>query len=112
MLERHKSEPQHYQTNIGAFPKRIDIALPGRHTRLLYNGLTWKEASILVQLRTGRARLNYYLAQIEAVPPPECVCGHGKETVEHFVMYCTKWTAYRKSLLKLPVSRCPCTSGC
>ncbi|KAI1856953.1 uncharacterized protein JN550_013555 [Neoarthrinium moseri] len=56
---------------IGAFSKRIDRALPGGHTRLLYDARSWREASILVQLRAGMARLNYYLAQIGAVTSPD-----------------------------------------
>ncbi|KAH8193541.1 hypothetical protein TruAng_012292 [Truncatella angustata] len=56
------NRPEALPDNIGAFSKRIDIALPGRYTRLLYDALSWKEASVLVQLRTGMARLNYYLA--------------------------------------------------
>jgi ribonuclease HI len=91
--------------NVGAFSKRIDIALPGRHTRLLYDALSWKEASILVQLRTGMARLNHYLAQIGAITSPDCACGYGRETVEHFVMRCTKWTAHRKELLQYTEDR-------
>ncbi|KAF7520275.1 hypothetical protein G7054_g12831 [Neopestalotiopsis clavispora] len=90
---------------IGAFSKRIDTALPGCHTRQLYDALSWKEASVLVQLRTGMARLNYYLAQIGAVSSPECDCGHAKETVEHFVLHCRNWTSYRKDLLDFARNR-------
>jgi hypothetical protein len=44
----------------------MDTALPGKHTRILYNSLKGKEASILAQLQTGMARLNGYLHQIRA----------------------------------------------
>ncbi|KAJ6134822.1 hypothetical protein N7523_001144 [Penicillium sp. IBT 18751x] len=47
--------------NIGRHAKRVDSALPGKHTRQLYDRLTWKEANVLAQLRTGMARLNGYL---------------------------------------------------
>lgn len=46
--------------------KRTDAALPGKPTRQLYDWLSWKEASVLTQLRTGMARLNGYLYQINA----------------------------------------------
>uniref|UniRef100_A0A8H7K5N7 RNase H type-1 domain-containing protein n=1 Tax=Bionectria ochroleuca TaxID=29856 RepID=A0A8H7K5N7_BIOOC len=47
--------------NVGRFSKKVDAALPGKHTRLLYDGLSRREASVLSQLRTGMARLNGYL---------------------------------------------------
>ena len=50
--------------NIGKHSKRVDAALPGKHTRQLYDRLPWKEASVLAQLRTGMARLNGYLHRI------------------------------------------------
>ncbi|KAL0764692.1 hypothetical protein CaCOL14_012808 [Colletotrichum acutatum] len=76
--------------NIGAYSKKIDVALPGRHTRELYDGLSWKEASILVQLRTGMARLNWYLHQIGAIASAQCACGRAAESVEHFLFRCTQ----------------------
>jgi hypothetical protein len=36
----------------------------GRHIKQLYDGLSWNEATVLAQLRTGMARLNGYLYQI------------------------------------------------
>ncbi|EMD66072.1 hypothetical protein COCSADRAFT_294655 [Bipolaris sorokiniana ND90Pr] len=46
--------------DVGAYSKRIDAALPGKHTRQLYDGLSRKESSVLTQLRTGMAQLNTY----------------------------------------------------
>ena len=85
---------------VGKYSKRVDIALPGKHTRKLYDKLSWKEASILAQLRTGMARLNGYLHRINAAPTDECVCGQARETVEHFLFRCRKWTAYRTEMLQ------------
>ncbi|KAK7583226.1 hypothetical protein V3481_012568 [Fusarium oxysporum f. sp. vasinfectum] len=84
---------------VGRHSKKVDLALPGKHTRLLYNQLSWKEASVLAQLRTGMARLNGYLYQIRAAPTDECPCGQAKETVEHFLFRCVKWTAQRKEMM-------------
>lgn len=42
--------------NMGRHAKRVDGALLGKHTRQLYNRLTWKEASVLARLRTILAR--------------------------------------------------------
>ncbi|KAK6222522.1 hypothetical protein QIS74_04224 [Colletotrichum tabaci] len=53
---------------VGKYSKTIDAALPGKHTRELYDPLTAAQAKVLAQLRTGMARLNGYLHQIKAVP--------------------------------------------
>jgi hypothetical protein len=85
---------------VGRHSRKIDSALPGKHTPLLYDQLLWKEASVLAQLRTGMARLNGYLYQIREVPTDECPCGRAKETVEHFLFRCIKWTEQRKEKLE------------
>ena len=43
--------------DVGKFSKKVDAALPGKHTRRLYDDLSREEASVLAQLRTGIARL-------------------------------------------------------
>lgn len=85
---------------VGKHTKRVDAALPGKHTRQLYDRLSWKEASVLAQLRTGMARLNGYLFRISAAETDQCACGQAKETVEHFLFRCRKWTAQRTELLQ------------
>ena len=70
---------------VGKHSKRVDAALPGKHTRQLYDRLSWKEASVLAQLRTGMARLNGYLHRINAATSEQCACGEARETVEHFL---------------------------
>ncbi|KAJ6436766.1 Chromo domain protein [Purpureocillium lavendulum] len=86
--------------NVGDFTKRIDGALPGKHTRQLYDQLTWKEANVLAQLRTGMARLNDYLYRIKAIASQQCACGHARETVDHFLFRCTRWTAFRTEMIQ------------
>jgi hypothetical protein len=85
---------------VGKYSKRIDIALPGKHTRRLYDKLAWKEASVLAQLRTGMARLNGYLHRIKAASTGQCTCGQAIETVEHFLFRCRKWTEQRTEMLQ------------
>ncbi|KAF5973446.1 hypothetical protein FCOIX_8764 [Fusarium coicis] len=84
---------------VGGRSRRVDSALPGKHTRLLYDQLSWKEASVLAQLRTGMARLNGYLYQIRAAQSDQCPRGRGKETVEHLLFRCIKWTTQRKDMM-------------
>ena len=78
----------------------MDIALPGKHTRKLYDQLTQKEASVLAQLRTGIARLNSYLFLIKAAPSDQCACGEARETVEHFLFRCRRWITHRTEMLQ------------
>ena len=55
---------------------------------------------MLAQLRTGMARLNTYLYRINAARSDLCACGQARETVEHFLFRCTKWTAFRTEMLQ------------
>lgn len=86
--------------DVGRHIKRVDAALPGKHTRQLYDGLSWNEATVLAQLRTGMARLNGYLYQINVAQTDQCACGQARETVEHFLFRCRKWTTQRIALLQ------------
>jgi hypothetical protein len=54
-------------------------------------GLNRSESSIVTQLRTGNIGLREYLAT-RKVPEitPNCSCGFPKETIPHFLLYCTK----------------------
>ena len=85
---------------VGKHSKRVDAALPRKHTRQLYDKLAWKEASVLAQLRTGMARLNVYLHRIKATATDQCTCGQARETVEHFLFRCRQWTAHRAEMLR------------
>ena len=85
---------------VGRYSRKMDTALPGKHTRRLYDSLKREEANVLAQLRTGMIRLNGYLHRIGAVESDQCDCGQARETVEHFLFRCTKWTAYREQMLQ------------
>jgi len=84
---------------VGKYSRDIDTALPGKHTRILYDSLKRREASVLAQLRTGMARLNGYLHRIGAAESDQCQCGQARETVKHFLFRCTRWDAYRTQML-------------
>jgi hypothetical protein len=85
--------------SVGKYSKSIDVALPGRHTRTLYDTLKRTEACVLAQLRTGMARLNGYLHQIGGVESDLCACGQAKETVKHFLFRCARWDVHRTQML-------------
>ncbi|KAJ5085459.1 hypothetical protein N7532_010230 [Penicillium argentinense] len=52
------------QSTTSQFTRQLDSALPGPHTKMLYDSLDQEKASILAQLRTGHTRLNGYLHRI------------------------------------------------
>jgi hypothetical protein len=85
---------------VGEYTRQIDIALPGKHTRTLYDSLNRREAKVLAQLRTGMIRLNGYLHQIGAAESDQCRCGKARETVKHFLFRCSQWDAQRTQLLQ------------
>jgi flagellar hook-associated protein FlgK len=70
---------------VGSYSKRIDQALLGKHTKALYNSLKRQEADVLLQLRTGMARINSYLSKIGAIGSDICKCGCALEMMEHFL---------------------------
>ncbi|KAL2349857.1 hypothetical protein BJ546DRAFT_801758, partial [Cryomyces antarcticus] len=53
------------QENVyGKYTRRLDGALPGRHTLRLYGALSSDEASVLMQCRSNHSFLRTYLARI------------------------------------------------
>ena len=100
-----QQEERRLPEGIGRCSRQMDTALPGRHTRALYDALGRREASVLAQLRTGMARLNGYLHQIGAVESDQCACGQARETVEHFLFRCTRWEAHRAQMLEQTEAR-------
>jgi hypothetical protein len=76
--------------SVGGYSKRLDKALPGKHTRTLYDALKRRESDILVQLRTGMARVNRYLHRIGAAETDTCDCGQEEESVDNFLFRCPR----------------------
>jgi len=94
-----KGETRTLPDGVGKYSRDLDTALPGKHTRILYDGLKRREASVLAQLRTGMARLNGYLHRIGAAESDQCQCGQARETVKHFLFRCTRWDTHRTQML-------------
>jgi ribonuclease HI len=105
---------KHTQTKsierTGEYTKKLDTALPGKHTYFLYNSFKRAEASILAQLRTGMTKLNGYLHRIGASETDQCPCGQARETVEHFLFRCTRWDQYRERMLQQTETKMGCLS--
>jgi hypothetical protein len=93
------------QSTTGQFTRQLDSALPGPHTKMLYDCLDREKASILAQLRTGHARLNGYLHRIGQSDSDLCACGVERETVPHFLFRCTRWNEQRRTLVEAAGAR-------
>jgi ribonuclease HI len=83
---------------VGKYSKRVDAALPGQHTRQLYDNRPWIERNALAQMRTDMTRLNNSLYRIHATPSRLCACGREPETVAHFLFRCTQWEEHRTKM--------------
>jgi len=106
-LQRKKlmAEPK-LPDKVGKYTKRIDAAVPGRHTRDLYDSTrSWKEASVLAQLRTDMSCLNESLYRIKAVPSGQCECKQARETVDHYLFSCRRWAMQRMEMLRCTNNR-------
>jgi hypothetical protein len=74
---------------VGGYSKRVDRALPGKHT-----AIKEQEAKVLSQLRTGMARINSYLSKIEGAELEMCGCA--PETMQHFLFRYSRWDTQRE----------------
>ena len=101
----HERRKQREARPGGRYTKQLDRALPGRHTRKLYDNLRRDEAQILAQLRTGKNRLNSALHAIKALDSDQCEWCGSVETVRHFLTECPQWTTQRQQHLQTVTDR-------
>ena len=79
--------------------RTIDASVPSVRFCKLTAELTRKQASLLVQLRTGHIPLNHHLAQIGTVQSPLYpACREREETVHHFLLGCTAYASQHQEL--------------
>lgn len=83
----------------GKYPRELDKALPGVHTKALYKNLTRPKATISAQMRTGKCKLRSCLHAIGAENSILCECRQ-METVKRVLQLldCKLWQAERKEL--------------
>lgn len=81
----------------GRHTRELDKALPGSHTKMLYDRLPRSKSLVLAQMRTGKCKLKAYLYGIGAEELEMCECGE-KETVKHVLLDCRVWKAERQEL--------------
>jgi hypothetical protein len=94
-----KVETRTLPDRVGKYSKEMDTVLPGKHTCTLYNTFKQREASVLVQLCTGMARLNKYLYRIKTIESDQCQYNQARETVKHFLFRYARWDTYRTQIL-------------
>ncbi|EJD32759.1 hypothetical protein AURDEDRAFT_43346, partial [Auricularia subglabra TFB-10046 SS5] len=74
---------------------RFDRTPPSAQVLRMFHGLAREQGAHLVQLRTGHAALNQFLHRIQAVESPNCAACCEPETVDHFLLRCSRFRAQR-----------------
>ena len=73
-----------------------DPGMPSKAFSKIAERLPRKQASLLIQLRTGHVPLQQHLYRMHKVDSPICPkCGTTKETVYHFLMECAAYNGAR-----------------
>jgi len=66
---------------------------------MLYNRIPNRNTCAkTIQMRTGHCGLNKYLHRFGIADSPNCECGCGQETVEHFLLECPLFIEQRNAL--------------
>jgi hypothetical protein len=73
---------------------------PTREAVQLYKDRTRVFSTILILLRTGKIGLRAFLfgMKVPGIEDPQCECQQGEETVQHYLLECTKWNQQRDIL--------------
>ena len=73
---------------------------PHKNNLKLYKELRKAEASLLLQIRTGRIGLASFLfrAGVPDFPTPLCVCGQAEETAKHITSSCSLYSRQRQQV--------------
>ena len=73
---------------------------PHKNNLKLYKELQKAEASLLLQIRTGRIGLASFLfrAGVPDFPTPLCVCGQAEETAKHITSSCSLYSRQRQQV--------------
>jgi hypothetical protein len=108
---QESGERRELPKGVGKYTTELDRALPGKHTKLLYNSFKRTEAMVLAQLRTRMVRLNEYLYRVGASESDQCAYGQASESVKHFLFRCTQWDHQRRQLFHETDARRGCLSS-
>ena len=91
-------ETEWSQSPRHSLSSNIDYSLPSDNYMHIANQLNRRQASVLIQLRTGHLSLNNILHRIKRTDTPFCPhCGNGtRETVQHYLFFCPKYDIPRR----------------
>jgi len=84
---------------------RFDDALPMKSFQKVRDGLTWVQASLLLQIRTGRVSLKFYLFPIKKAETDKCLACEQvakravKELIRHYLLECPAYQNERYQLV-------------
>jgi hypothetical protein len=91
MLSEWRERWHHERARKRSWPESVAaLGQPDRSSLKLYGQLKKAESSVLFQARTGRIGLRRFLAsaRVPGIESADCLCGKGKETAEHILLYC------------------------
>ena len=73
---------------------------PTKKVLQLHEGLSKRESSLLVQLRTGKIGLNDFLftRKVPDITSPNCPCGERRQTVAHVLLQCVTYKDIRNRI--------------
>jgi ribonuclease HI len=96
-----KSDTAHHLHKAPQWRKlrHIDPTMPLKCYRTMADSLPRKQASLLIQLRTGHAPLNKHLFNTKSADSPICpACEDAHETVHHFLLSCPVYEPHHRQL--------------
>ena len=80
----------------------VDTSMPSAKYKKLTKELSRRSTSVLTQLRTGHAPLNFRLHRIGMWETPFCAhCKTQRETVFHYAMGCSAYREHRDAIRNL-----------
>ena len=108
-LQRARTSEQSEQSSLCSQTEHYIVREPGwqtfcqkphKNNLKLYKELQKAEASLLLQIRTGRIGLASFLFRAGApdFPTPLCVCGQAEETAKHITSSCSLYSRQRQQV--------------
>jgi ribonuclease HI len=95
---RRAIKPPPLSADAAAHLQRLRGASSASYTCAALSSLPRNMCSLVAQLRCGHVALRSYLFRFHHVESPNCLACSCPETVEHYLLYCRRYTAQRNKL--------------